>query len=438
VTPEEIARLAAEMRANVRAAPPRPIELPAPESSWFECAADLLAEDDPGPTPFLVEGLVVEGAIGAFVGAPKNGKTWVLLDLAVAIVTGETALGRFEVPKPGPVLLILEESGRAALHRRLDKLVRGRGIDPARLADLYFAANRRVRLDEDEWREKLLDAARSREWRMIAFDPLARVKGAVDENVQREIGPVLDFLRDLRAESGAAVAYVHHTPHDGTRHRGSSDLEAYWESKVTIEKKKEDGRTLKAEHREAEAIGPFRFSTGFDATTGTLRLRVSRDELEERVRAYLDEHPTASKNEVDGNVEGTRARILELVDEIRGEGGSEAPNHPELPPSGSDEGGGSAGGAYKAPRTTPADLDSEGSSEAPNHPRPLLGDPGFLDALYAALSGGWITGSEFNQTERVHAFVRDVARARSVERDPERDKIERLADRARAWQERDE
>ena len=83
---------------------------------------------------------------------------------------------------------------------------------------------------------------------------------------------MLDFLRDLRAESGAAVAYVHHTPHEGARQRGSSDLEAYWESKLTIVK--QDGtRTLRAEHREAEAAGPFTLSFDFDATTDTLRLR---------------------------------------------------------------------------------------------------------------------------------------------------------------------
>jgi RecA-family ATPase len=88
----------------------------------------------------------VEGSIAAFVGQPKNGKTWTLLDLAIAIAAGQVALKRFAVPNPGPVLLILEESGRAALHRRLDMLVRGRALEPGRLVELYYAANRRVRL----------------------------------------------------------------------------------------------------------------------------------------------------------------------------------------------------------------------------------------------------------------------------------------------------
>jgi hypothetical protein len=182
---------------------------------------------------------------------------------------------------------------------------------------------RRVRLDDEEWRQRLLDVARSRPWRLIVFDPFARVKGAVDEDRQREIGPVLDFLRELRDAARAAVAYVHHTPHDGSRQRGSSDLEAYWESKLTLAKEASGRRTLRADHREAEAAGPFALSFGFDAATGTLRLRASRDELEARVRAYLDDHPDASANEVDDNVEGTREKILDLVRQYR-ESGSEA------------------------------------------------------------------------------------------------------------------
>jgi AAA domain-containing protein len=336
------------------------------DGAWYENAAALLVEPDPGPTPMLVDEIVGEAAITAIVGAPKYGKTFVMLDLSIAVATGEPALGRFDVSNAGPVLLILEESGRAALHRRLDKLARGRGIDPERLADLHFAANKRVRLDDDEWRQRLLEAARARDWRLIAFDPLVRVKGLVDENVQREIGPVLDFLRDLREESGATVAYVHHTPHDGTRHRGSSDLEAFWESKLTLAKTKTGGRTLQAEHREAEAVGPFALSFGFDATTGTLRLEAD-DDLAARVKAFVAKHPDASANDVVDALGGNRQRILDAVRILR-EGGSKAPEPPGTIPIGSDVGGGSPGGAYKAPGTTPLTKEPKVVPERQNHP----------------------------------------------------------------------
>jgi hypothetical protein len=352
---------------------PRTSPQPRPEAAdaqtvWFESAADLLAEPDPGPTSFLVDELIVEGSIVAWVGPPKNFKTWTLLDIAIAVATGELALDRFAVPTPGPVLLILEESGRTALHRRLDMLTRGRALEPGRLVELYFAANRRVRLNDLEWQKRLLDAATSHAWRLIAFDPLARIKGAgVDENVQREIGPVLDFLRDLRDASSSTVGYVQHTGHEGTRQRGSSDLEAYWESKLTLVRNG-NSRTLRADHREAEGAGPYVVSFGFDMTTRTLRLRAIEGELEQRVREYLAEHPTASSNEVDDHVEGSRQRILELVREYR-ESGSGLSEPPDPTLVGSDVGGGSHPGAYRAPGTTPADLEPPSGSDSPEPPR---------------------------------------------------------------------
>src|SRR4051812_35172213 len=99
-------------------------------SGWLERASDLLNEPDPGPTPFAVEGLLVAGSIGAIQGSPKVGKTWLVLELALAIVTGREAFGRFAVPDPGAVILVLEESGRAALRRRLDALTRGTSLAP--------------------------------------------------------------------------------------------------------------------------------------------------------------------------------------------------------------------------------------------------------------------------------------------------------------------
>src|SRR5262245_54499786 len=113
-------------------------------TDWLERASDLLAEDDPGSTPFLVAELPVSGTLAAVTGPAKVSKTWLVLELAVSVVTGAPAFGRFEAQQ-GPVVLVLEESGRAALHRRLGAIARGRAIRPDDLGALHFAANRRVR-----------------------------------------------------------------------------------------------------------------------------------------------------------------------------------------------------------------------------------------------------------------------------------------------------
>lgn len=320
--------------------PPVAVERP---DGWLVTAAELLAGDEPGPTPWLVEGLLVDEALGAIVGPPKVGKTWVVLELALAIATGRDVLDRFALPAPGPVVVVLEESGSAALHRRLDQLVRGADLSVEQrdgLARLYVAPNRRVRLDDRDWQRRLADAAVKLEARALFLDPLARLKSpGRDENAQKEMAVVLEYLRDLRdAAGGCAVTFVHHSGHETEHLRGSSDLESWWESKLTIGK----SQRLKAEHREAEPTPPVEFRLAFDHRSTSVRLvevERSRADMRVAVTAYLAENPTASGNEVDKQVSGRRETILELVAELQG--GSHAAGTTGNHPSGADSQGGS-------------------------------------------------------------------------------------------------
>jgi RecA-family ATPase len=308
---------------------------------WLERASELLAEPDPGPTPWLVEDLLVAGCVGAVGGAPKTGKTWAILELVLAVVTGRPAFGRFAVPATGPVILVLEESGRAALHRRLGALCRGNAIRPEDLADLHFSANRRVRLDDLEWQTQLSNAVGTLEPVAVFLDPLARMKAPKrDENAQGEMAVLLDFMRYLRdlREPHPAVVFCHHEGHAGGHLRGSSDLESYWESKVTL-KRTEDEHELSAEHREEEASGAYKFRQAWDHETRSVRLKLFESELDEQVSAYLEKHPDASANDVAKAVEGKRVDVLAAVKRVREKGGSRFGNHREPPPSGSLAGG---------------------------------------------------------------------------------------------------
>jgi RecA-family ATPase len=292
---------------------------------WLERVSDLLAEPDPGPTPFLVSDLLVAKAIAAIQGRWKSWKTWVELELAVSIVTGRRAFGRFEIPDPGPVILVLEESGRDALHRRLGALARGNAIVSADLHDLHFAANRRVRLDDLEWQRRILRDVGEIEPRAVFLDPLARMKSpGRNENEQTEIAPLLDYMRQLRDEGGCAVVFVHHTGHEGTHLRGSSDLESFWESKIAVERKEDaDEATFASAHREAEASAEHRFRLAWDRETRSLRLRLTEDdkqlEIVAEVATYLDAHPDASANAVADALDRNRQNVLRAVAHLRDE-----------------------------------------------------------------------------------------------------------------------
>jgi AAA domain-containing protein/Toprim domain-containing protein len=347
---------------------------------WLLDAADLLAEPDPGPTPFLVEGLVVQQAIVAMVGRWKTTKSYGLLYLLMCVALGEPAWG-LATPENGvPVVYVCEESGRAALWRRLDALCRGHAIDPERLRErLYVAANQRARLDDDHWQAELMAIGREVRPAMFAFDPLARMKApAREENAQKEMAVVIEFLRQLRDETGAGVGFVHHTGHQGEHMRGSSDLESVWESRLTW---KRDGTSpeiaLASEHREVEAGPPLTYRISWDHETRSMRFPLVEGDIVAKVRAYLADHPEASANEVADAVRGTRSKVLEAVKTVRDEGGTAEPYQPRTTDPGAPERGGTASPSFREGRTTAATPTPEGGTGDPYHPPER--DPDCLD-----------------------------------------------------------
>jgi regulatory protein RepA len=201
-----------------------------PVRPWLLDAAELLAEEDPGPTPYLVDGLIVERALVACVGRWKTTKSYALLHICAAVASGRPAFGSLEVAKqdkekPWPVVFANEESGRAALWRRLDALARGSAIDPEELrGQLMVAANAGIRLDDPGWQNELVAIGKELRPRLFALDPLARMKApALDENEQKHMAALIEFLRHLREETNATVAFVHHTGHAGGHRRPRYD-----------------------------------------------------------------------------------------------------------------------------------------------------------------------------------------------------------------------
>jgi hypothetical protein len=312
-------------------------------AEWLFDAADLLAEPDPGPTPWLVENLIVDQALIAAVGPWKTTKSYGLLDIAISVRTGRPAFGQLEVSDPGPVVFVIEESGRAALWRRLDALTRGRAIAREELRGLHLSANARVKLDDKDWQARLVGVGHRIRPRLFVFDPLARMKAAErDENAQGDMAALIEFLRVLRDETGAAVAFVHHIGHQGSHMRGSSDLESAWETRLTWKREGTSPEVaLSSEHRDAEPGPALKYRIDWDGATRTMRFALTSDVLDDRVKAYLSDHPKATANEVVDALGGNRQKVLAAIRKAKGEGGSDSleppgTTDPEQPvPSGS-------------------------------------------------------------------------------------------------------
>src|SRR5690606_26256836 len=90
-------------------------------------AADLA--DVPLARRWLVDQLWSDEAVGIVGGEPKCCKSFLALDLAVAVASGAPCMRRFAVARTGRVLLFAAEDALHVVRRRLAGIARAAGRD---------------------------------------------------------------------------------------------------------------------------------------------------------------------------------------------------------------------------------------------------------------------------------------------------------------------
>lgn len=208
-------------------------------------------------TRWLVEPLWGDSSVGVIGGAPKCAKTWLGLDLALSVATGTACLGKYAVPRPGPVLIYLAEDALAMVRQRVEGMARHRGLGLAGV-EIHVITAPSLRLDRQPHRNRLLETAKRLQPRLLLLDPLVRLHG-VDENNAGEVAELLAYFRLLQRRLDLSVILVHHTRKNaaggvaaGQGLRGSSDLHAFGDSNLYLRRVRER-LVLSSEHRAAPA-----------------------------------------------------------------------------------------------------------------------------------------------------------------------------------------
>jgi hypothetical protein len=212
-------------------------------------------------TPWLIDQLWTAHAVGIIGGTPKSYKTWMALEMAVAVASGSACLATYAVPSPGPVLLYAAEDSESALRLRLESLAEHHRLHLAYL-DIRVITADSLRLDRTSDQERLEATLMLHRPVLLILDPLVRLH-AIDENAAGEIAALLGYLRVLQRKTGAAIALVHHARKNvaanggaGYSLRGSSDLYAWVDSFLYL--RRHHGQLmLSAEHRSASGAGPL-------------------------------------------------------------------------------------------------------------------------------------------------------------------------------------
>lgn len=166
--------------------------------------AELLATEFP-PMRMAVPGLLAEG-LSLLVGAPKVGKSWLALDIALAVAAGGHALGALPVEKGGVLYLALEDGPRRVKDRI--RLLIGEGARAPDALKVYNDWSRGVDAPRDV--ADYLDTHQG--VRLVVVDVLAKVRQRRGGNGDRYADDYADLTpwQQLATHYGVAVLLLHH------------------------------------------------------------------------------------------------------------------------------------------------------------------------------------------------------------------------------------
>jgi hypothetical protein len=169
-------------------------------------AADLMSQQLPD-VEYVVEGLLPQGAT-ILAGPPKSCKSWMALEVSLAVASGSEFLG-FGVTQGDVLYLALEDNARR-LQKRLRRLL---GDSPPPAA-LEFAHE--IPAVGADMEEKLEDWLRPRSGRarLVVIDTLGRAGVCArrqNENIFHQDYQRVAALKSLADQYGVAMLAVHHT-----------------------------------------------------------------------------------------------------------------------------------------------------------------------------------------------------------------------------------
>ena len=207
-------------------APDPPKEAPAPKptktikiESWDEI------QDE--PVEWLIEGVIPKGSFTALYGPPGSFKSFIALDIAEAIATGRTWMGR-EVSKPGAVLYLAGE-GFGGIGARIKACKIHHQTENG--APIYIVRHQlNLRSSAEDFNALMLAVVQlveqtGMEFSLAIVDTLARAFGGGNENSSEDMGAFITAMGKVQEFLNCALMVLHHSGKDAAKGlRGHSSL----------------------------------------------------------------------------------------------------------------------------------------------------------------------------------------------------------------------
>ena len=183
---------------------------------WIESVNDDLPDfealDDvwghlPALAPELIEGVLRKGHKMLLAGPSKAGKSFLQIELAIAIAEGTQWLN-WKCAK-GRVLYVNLELDPASCLHRFANVYQALGIQPKNLKNLDIWNLRGKAVPMDKLAPKLIRRAAKRNYEAIIIDPIYKVITG-DENSADQMAKFCNQFDLVCAELGCSVIYCHH------------------------------------------------------------------------------------------------------------------------------------------------------------------------------------------------------------------------------------
>ena len=193
------------------------------------------------PRRWIVQGMIPDRTVTAMAGDGGDGKTTLMLQLAVAMAGQRPWLGMS--PEPGPVVFLTAEDDEEELHRRCASIAVSLGVSLCDLADLHLVplAGRDAVLGAPSGKTGIVSAtpifrglvslAQRIKPRLIVLDALADVFGG-EENARAQARQFVGLLRGLAIDHGLAVVMIAHPSIAGIASKSGTSGSTAWSNSV--------------------------------------------------------------------------------------------------------------------------------------------------------------------------------------------------------------
>ncbi len=220
--------------------------------SRFHFKSESEQEDEPDPT-WIIKDLISERSTVMMYGASGSYKSFLALDIALAIATGKESFG--SLAKQGLVFYGALE-GRAHLKKARRAWRTLKGIEGA-IDNFYlgFAPMVGVPGEIQEFGDQIEKCCAGRKPTLIIIDTLSKAMAGLNENDAKDAGIFIKFCDSLVEHFKCAVIAVHHKgKEEGRGARGSSAFFAGFDTvlEVTAHKETKAVAVSVQKHKDAE------------------------------------------------------------------------------------------------------------------------------------------------------------------------------------------